>query len=104
MDQVAGGITAPAGLRRRRATHQVRRLLEVAESNYFSLLRSQRYVAHSMARNREQWLSNLHEMEIAWWSAMAILRWVLMEELSPEQLKWVPKELEDEIAEHRPGD
>lgn len=89
---------------RRRPTRQVERLLERCERSYLSLVKSTRYAEVSAHHNRGRWLEECHELEIAWWSAAAMLRWVLGIGLTDKDWEHLPLELEEALAEPEPGD
>lgn len=82
---------------KRRPTRQVERLLKIMEDSYFSLLRSQKYAQASQARNAGRFVQNLREIEIAYWSSIAIIHWVLGIGLTDIERERILKELEIEL-------
>ena len=89
---------------KRRPTWQVRKLLDTAQDSYLSIMKSQRYCEASLAKNRNKLLQNIREIEIAWFSVVATLRWVLGEGLTAIERQHTLTELESEFEEPNEGD
>lgn len=79
---------------RRRPTRQIERVLDLAETNYHSLMVSRRYADSSRRRNSAKQLQNLREIEIASWTVVATLKWVLGIGLSSVERDRTLKEIE----------
>lgn len=82
---------------KRRATRQIRKLLETVEKSYASILNSKRYCEFSQYRNKDKFLQQIRDIEVSHFATRAILRWVLMDNLTAEELKYVPTEIEGSL-------
>ncbi len=84
----------------RRSNREVQSLIDFASGHYLSLLKSNRYLDASIAKNQGRSVDSARSLEIAWFTAVKTLEWVVGIGLTDEEFRKLDKE-PDQDGERR---